>query len=88
MEAFDKNAGTNRLAVVLSRRMKMEGESAPVIDFGEIKANGSLVTNMFPVAVPRGDYTVCRHAACSAGDRVLVAWVNSEAVVVGVLSGQ
>jgi hypothetical protein len=90
-----------------------------VLDFGEIQSNGSLVTNTFPVPIPKGDYTICRHVGglsfeisegehpgheaqtetfhtgshthtveppvVSAGDRVLVAWVESEAVVIDVI---
>lgn len=61
MANFDENAGTNRLARVLTGRMKKEGETPLFIDFGEIQANGSLVTNTFPVPIPKGDYSICRH---------------------------
>ena len=116
---FDENAGTNRLANVLTDRMKRESESPLYLDFGEIQADGSLITNTFPVAVPKGQYSVCRHVgglsfeisggghegheeqttdhntgshthtvkppAVKSGDRVLVAWVQSEAVVIDVI---
>jgi hypothetical protein len=119
MGDFDGNPGTNKLATVLSQRMKKENESPLVLDFGEIQSNGSLLTNTFPVPIPKGDYTVCRHVGglsftisggghsghenqtathntgghshtvappvIKAGDRVLVAWVQSEAVVVDVI---
>ncbi len=111
--AFDENAGINRLANVLSHRMKKESMSPLVLDFGEIQGNGSLVTNTFPAAVPKGDYSVCRQVTFGntgeqfattmgsppygvalpekmrgllAGDRVLVAWVQNEAVVVDLVS--
>lgn len=116
---FNGHPGTSRLAAVLSRRMKKENESPLILDFGEIQANYSLVTNTFPVPVPKGDYSVCRHVgslkitvsdggheghegqteryhtgehthvikapAIKPGDRVLVAWVQSEAVVVDII---
>lgn len=124
MEGFDGHPGTARLATVLSKRMKKETESPFVLDFGEIQANYSLVTNTFPVPIPKGDYSVCksingyllgtsesswtghlqedkhihdnssgvsRHShdvllpKLKAGDRVLVAWVQSEAVVIDVI---
>lgn len=119
MEEFDGHPGTNKLAVVLSQRMKKENESPLILDFGEIQANGSLATNTFPVSIPKGDYSVCRHVGglsftisegghaghegqtqtyrtgdhshtaepptVKPGDRVLVAWVQSEAVVVDVI---
>lgn len=114
MGDFDGHPGTSKLASVLSQRMKRENESPLVLDFGEIQGNGSLLTNTFPVPIPKGDYTVCRHVgglsfqisggnhtghsggngshshtvappAIKAGDRVLVAWVQSEAVVIDVI---
>ena len=54
MENPGGNPGINMLANVLSGRMKKENESPLVLDFGEIQANGSLLTNTFPVPVPRG----------------------------------
>ena len=126
MEGFDGHPGTSKLASVLSSRMKKENESPLVLDFGEIQANGSLVTNTFPVPIPKGDYSVCRQLtlggagdeltvtrkdgwhthpdteeegsnhshniqvpekmrSVGAGDRVLVAWVQSEAVVIDII---
>ena len=124
MEQFDGHPGTSRLAAVLSQRIKRENESPLVLDFGEIQGNGSLMTNTFPVPIPKGDYSVCRQLTLGAkddkltvtarddehnehvsgegihthevlipekmrsmkpGDRVLVAWVHSEAVVVDII---
>jgi len=124
MEGFDGHQGISKLASVLSQRMKRENDSPLVLDFGEIQANGSLVTNTFPVPIPKGDYSVCRsvngytlatsesswtghlqndkhiHGSPSGvpahshdvpmpkvkpGDRVLVAWVQNEAVVVDII---
>lgn len=112
--AFEGNPGTNKLANVLSQRMKQEGESPLVLDFGEIQGNGSLVTNTFPVPIPKGQYSVCRSVtygtagsyltstsekpplhsvvvpqkmrSLAPGDRVLVAWVQNEAVVIDIIT--
>ena len=54
MEGFDGHPGTSRLARILSQRMKKENEAPLVMDFGEIQANGSLVTNTFPLPIPKG----------------------------------
>lgn len=120
MEGFDGHPGTSKLASVLSQRMKKENESPLVLDFGEIQSNGSLKTNTFPVSIPKGEYSVCRHVGglsftilegdhtghegqtekfhtgshthtveppvIKAGDRVLVAWVQNEAVVIDVIT--
>ena len=51
MENFDANAGTNKLANVLSDRMRRENDTSLCLDFGEIQGNGSLITNTFPVAI-------------------------------------
>ena len=118
-QSFDENAGTNKLANVLCDRMKREGETPLCLDFGEIQANGSLTTNTFPVSIPKGEYSICRHVGgvsfeisggdhsghenqtpkantgshshaveppvVKAGDRVLVAWVQNEAVIIDVI---
>lgn len=115
MKGFDGHPGTSKLAAVLSQRMKKENESPLILDFGEIQADYSLVTNTFPVPIPKGDYSVCRSVngytlatlesswighlqedkhihshdvpmpKLKSGDRVLVAWVQSEAVVVDII---
>lgn len=122
--AYEGNPGTNKLANVLAGRMKKESESPLVLDFGEIQANGSLITNTFPVPIPKGDYSVLRQLTLGftgekltitkddgkhgghtngdgihshivlipekmrsirPGDRVLVAWVQNDAVVVDIV---
>lgn len=119
MNEFEGNPGTSRLASVLSNRMNKANQTPLVLDFGEIQGNGSLTTNTFPVPIPKGDYSVCRHVGSLSftisegghagheeqtqayhtgshthivkpteikpGDRVLVAWVQNEAVVVDVI---
>lgn len=113
MNSFDGHPGISELAAVICSRIRKELESPLCLDFGEIQENGSLVTNTFPVAIPKGDYSVCRQLTlgragepliCTAtepptqtvilpdkmqsvraGDRVLVAWVQNEAVVVDII---
>ena len=98
MDQFDGHPGTAKLAQVLDKRTSQKTKSPLTLDFGEIQANGSLKTNTFPVPIPKGDYTICRLAAgvplhshsvtipaVKAGDRVLVAWIQSEAVVIDVI---
>ena len=112
--AMVQSKGANQLANVLSKRMRETSKSPQMLDFGEIQANGSLLTNTFPVPIPKGDYTVCRQLTLGEsgsiltvtdtdgthshsiqvpeqmrsicpGDRVLVAWVQNEAVVIDVI---
>lgn len=85
--AFEDNAGTNRLARVLSGRMKQEGRSPLILDFGRINGDFSLTTNTYPVQIPQGQYSLCKGLAERAipGDRVLVGWVFNEAVIIDVI---
>lgn len=134
--AFDSNPGTSRLANVIAGRMRKEGDAPLVLDFGEIQANGSLITNTFRTPIPKGDYSVLRQLtlgeagsnfaettkepelniplelksleleseesiivpphqhsiilpqkmrSLKAGDQVLVAWVQNEAVVIDIV---
>ncbi len=127
MEGFDGHPGTNMLANVLCGQIKRENVRALDLDFGEIMENGSLLTNTYPVPIPKGEYSVCRQLtlgktgeklaktkkdgqhshpsvgqagsehehivlipekmrSIKAGDRVLVAWVENEAVVVDIVT--
>lgn len=121
---FEGHPGTAKLAVVISQRIKRETPNSLILDFGTIQENGSLITDTFPLPIPKGDYSVCRsvngdilgtsesswtnhlqedkhiHSNPSTvpehshdvpmpklktGDRVLVAWVQNEAVVVDLI---
>lgn len=101
MSKGDNSPGINRLARAI-RQVTGAGEQAEQqLDFGVIQQNGSLLTNSFPVPIPRTEYHVCRHlmayfgtygdysmatnSPLRKGDRVLVAWVGSEAVVIDVI---
>lgn len=132
--------GYSKLAGVLHNRMSETAETKPVLDFGQINADGSLTTNLYPITIPASDYLVCRcaahkeavltttqtgqgthphgpsgahaghttgdgthshpsdegahdhdvllpssMAAIKSGDRVLVAWVGNDAVVIDVI---
>ncbi len=82
--AYEGNSGISRLAAVLSERMRKESESPLIVDFGEVLEDGSLVTNTFPAPVPKGEYSMLGSLEpVSPGSRVLVAWVFSEAVILG-----
>lgn len=125
--AFDSNPGSSKLAEVLVGRIRKEGESPQVIDFGTITAGGGLQPDSFKAVIPNGSYTVLRHLklgksgeemtvtkmdseagesegdaqtipphehsvpvpdglqGMQAGDRVLLAWVQNEAVIIGIL---
>lgn len=121
--------GINHLARVLHSRTQehRNAYSDLILDFGEIQGDHSLLTNTFPVPIPKSDYLVLKHLvqdggstlttssggdhqhqeseggwtkgagghshtvtlpagnSLQVGDRVLVAWVQHDAVVVGVI---
>jgi len=129
------NPGMSKLGKVLQERMKACGESPLLLDFGAIQSDMSLLTNTYPIPIPKKDYLVCRQLTLGEtgsklttsatdgshdvysdpypepvythvgiginhkhdvlipekmrklkpGDRVLVAWVQNEAVVVDII---
>ena len=60
------NRGVSNLGAVLSERMKKEGASPLVLDFGQIQDDYSLKTNTFAKPIPKGDYSVCRQLTLGA----------------------
>lgn len=115
MNSANGNPGMNRLAQVIQGRIKknQDADSALILDFAEIQSDYSLLTNTYPLPIPKGDYMICRQLTLGAegdyltnmtvaghhehthdvlipetmrklkpGDRVLVAWVQNDAVVI------
>ena len=116
----ENHPGMAKLASVLDRRMSQRAQTDPVLDFGEVRPDGSLVLNTCQVPIPKGEYLICRgltltddeevstssisvgdhgthshtvnlartgHKRLAVGDRVLVAWVGSEAVIIDIIIG-
>lgn len=93
------NNGINHLARVLFNRSNQErnAHDTLILDFGVIQNDFSLLTNTFPHAIPPSDYLVTKRLtrpyvigestepAINAGDHVLVAWVQNDAVVIDVI---
>ncbi len=76
--------GLNKLANVLDARMRERSDKDLVIDYGTIKKNGYLITDSFQVYIRSDGYHVLASVGTlSENDRVLVAWVGSNAIVVG-----
>ena len=72
------------LARVMQERMKRVSSTEEPLDFGQIREDYSLLLNKFPIPIPRDQYFVIGQTV-KRGDRVLVAWVDADAVVIGVL---
>ena len=51
--AFDSNDGVSRLAAALDSRMKQHADKPLCLDFAEIQADCSLLSNTFPIAIPK-----------------------------------
>ena len=111
MSKGDNSPGISRLAGVFQMLADKQVPKDLLLDFGTIQSDGSLLTNTFPIPIPKKDYQVCRHLrghtattssrsvgdhgshshtvsiheALKKGDRVLVAWVQNDAVVIDVL---
>ena len=86
--AAESNKGINELARAIDSRIRKRLESPPAMDFGTVKKNGSLKTNTFPKMIAKEDYSVLEGFEFEGEDtRVLVAWVDEEAVVIGKVSG-
>lgn len=76
--------GISRLASVIQKLADKNVDKSLTLDFGEIQGDGSLMTNTFPISIPKTDYILCAHldGIPSAGTRVLVGWVDNDAVVI------
>ena len=59
--------GIAKLSSVLDTRSKDLGDRNVLVDLGTIGMDYSLKPNSFPVAIPQGDYMICRSAAYSGG---------------------
>lgn len=61
MSKGDNSPGISRLAGVMQSMVSKGTDSAPAIELGVIQANGSLLTDNFPIPISAGEYQVCRH---------------------------
>lgn len=50
--------GVNKLANTIQERMRDMNDTPPVLDFGTIQGDFSLLTNTFPLPIPQSDYMV------------------------------
>ncbi len=79
--------GYNNLLRAIQEEIEDKTNRPPILDFGEITGEKGLVMNFFPLAIPPDGYLVSHRAASGdekikPGDRVLVAWVGDDPVVI------
>jgi len=62
MNPAEGNPGINHLARALQGQINrnQEANSALLLDFGTIQGDYSLLTNTYPIPIPKSDYMVCR----------------------------
>lgn len=111
MSKGDNSPGISRLAGVMQSMVEKGQDGNPILEFGTIQSDGSLLTDSFPLPIAKADYQVCRHLkarsvstsgasvgeygshshsvetrqALRKGDRVLVAWVQDDPVVIDII---
>lgn len=87
MSRGDNSPGVSKLAGVFREMVSNQLEGAAAIDFGEIQSDKSLLTNSYPIAIPKSDYLACRRLKdnLAVGNRVLVVWADDDPVVVDVI---
>lgn len=79
--------GVNKLANTIQERMRDMNDTPPVLDFGTIQGDFSLLTNTFPLPIPQSDYMVCRSVALGKADDIItktkIAAVHTHDVFTG-----
>jgi len=70
--------GANRLARVLDGRMKQHDYQPPILDFGTIQDDMSLITNKFPLPIPFTDYVICRSVCYDTTIPLTMTWWRDE----------
>lgn len=63
--------GANKLARTIQERMQAMNIKPPILDFGTIQGDMSLLTNNFPLPIPQSDYMICRTVALGKVNDVL-----------------
>ena len=70
--------GINRLARILDGRTKDHGDKPPILDFGTIQEDMSLLTNYFPRPIPYNDYVICRSVCYDPEIPLSMTWWQDE----------
>ena len=70
--------GINRLARALENRTKDYLDKPPVLDFGTIQDDMSLLTNYFPQPIPYEDYSICRSVCYDPEIPLTLTWWRDE----------
>lgn len=73
MNPAEGNPGINSLARAIQGhiRRNQDAESALLLDFGVIQDDYSLLTNTYPIPIPKKDYMVCRQLTLGPTNDIL-----------------
>lgn len=86
---MEHGQGINNLAAVINGQMGKHTKTETAIDFGTVKKNGCLVPDSFPATIDRGDYSTLERFRHDGNEtRVLIVWVENQAVIIDKLDGQ
>lgn len=85
MSKGNNSPGISRLAGLFNGMAKDASNGERIIDLGTIQSDKSLITDTFKATIPKSDYLVLSQLKeeLKSRDRVLVAWVSNDAVVIG-----
>lgn len=89
----DSRNGISRLAGVIEGEIKRQSWNPDtILDYGTLGQNGILKTDSFPATMDKNDYSVLKSCAKDIEEgeklRVLVAWIEDDPVIIGILAGQ
>ncbi len=72
------NEGISKLTKVLQDRIHKVGDKPQVLDFGIIQDDMSLLTNTFPLPIPKSDYMICRSVSWNPAIPMTMTWWDNE----------
>lgn len=73
-----KLEGANALGQIFRSEVQRGNNQPAVLDFGEIQADQTLVTNSFPVPIPASEYLICRSLCIGAKGSSLTKTVSGQ----------
>jgi len=72
------NHGVNKLAQIFQDRVQNMNDKPPLLDFGVIQEDMSLLTNKFPLPIPVTDYVICRSVCYDPEIPLSLTWWQDE----------
>ncbi len=70
--------GVNKLAKVIQNRISEFSQPEETLDFGTILSDYSLLTNLFPIPIPKEDYLICRSVSYNPSSPLTMTYWKEE----------